>query len=169
MYKFNDLTGMTFGRLEVIEQNGRTSDRHILWKCKCECGKFTNVSSRELRSGKTKSCGCLQKDKIREMRYRHGDRDSRLYSVWKTMKKRCENKNCKSYKWYGAKGVSVCDEWHDYSAFKKWAFDNDYDEKAEKGECTIDRINPYGDYEPSNCRWVSMGEQARNKRNSVLI
>lgn len=169
MYKFNDLTGMTFGRLEVIEQNGRTSGRHILWKCKCECGKFTNVSSRELRSGKTKSCGCLQKDKIREMRYRHGDRDSRLYSVWKTMKKRCENKNCKSYKWYGAKGVSVCDEWHDYSAFKKWAFDNDYDEKAEKGECTIDRINPYGDYEPSNCRWVSMGEQARNKRNSVLI
>jgi len=169
MYKFNDLTGMTFGRLKVIEQNGRTSDRHILWKCKCKCGKFTNVSSRELRSGKTKSCGCLQKDKIREMRYRHGDRDSRLYSVWKTMKKRCENKNCKSYKWYGAKGVSVCDEWHDYSAFKKWAFDNGYDEKTEKGECTIDRINPYGDYEPSNCRWVSMAEQARNKRNSVLI
>lgn len=169
MYKFNDLTGMTFGRLKVIEQNGRTSDRHILWRCKCECGEFTNVSSRELRSGKTKSCGCLQKDKTREMRYKHGDRNSRLYSVWKTMKKRCENKNCKSYKWYGAKGVSVCDEWHDYSAFKKWALDNGYDEKAEKGECTIDRINPYGDYEPSNCRWVSMAEQARNKRNSVLI
>ena len=85
------------------------------------------------------------------------------------MKKRCENKNCKSYKWYGAKGVSVCDEWHDYSAFKKWALDNGYDEKAEKGECTIDRINPYGDYEPSNCKWVSMAEQARNKRNSVQI
>lgn len=169
MYKFNDLTGMAFGRLKVIEQNGRTSDRHILWKCKCECGKFTNVSSRELRSGKTKSCGCLQKDKIREMRYKHGDRNSRLYSVWKTMKKRCENKNCKSYKWYGAKGVSVCDEWHDYSAFKKWALDNGYDEKAEKGDCTIDRINPYGDYEPSNCKWVSMAEQARNKRNSVQI
>lgn len=71
MYKFNDLTGMAFGRLKVIEQNGRTSDRHILWKCKCECGKFTNVSSRELRSGKTKSCGCLQKDKIRDMRGEH--------------------------------------------------------------------------------------------------
>lgn len=169
MYKFNDLTGMVFGRLKVIEQNGRTSDRHILWKCKCECGKFTNVSSRELRSGKTKSCGCLQKDKIREMRYRHGDRNSRLYSVWKTMKKRCENKNCKSYKWYGAKGVSVCDEWHDYLAFKRWALDNGYDEKAKRGECTIDRINPYGDYEPSNCRWVSMVEQARNKRNSMQI
>lgn len=169
MYKFNDLTGMVFGRLKVIEQNGRTSDRHILWKCKCECGKFTNVSSRELRSGKTKSCGCLQKDKIREIRYRHGDRNSRLYSVWKTMKKRCENKNCKSYKWYGAKGVSVCDEWHDYLAFKRWALDNGYDEKAKRGECTIDRINPYGDYEPSNCRWVSMVEQARNKRNSMQI
>lgn len=167
MHKFNDLTGMVFGRLTVIEQHGMTKDRHILWKCECECGKYKNVSSRELRMGHTKSCGCLQKEKLRERRFKHGDRDSRLYSVWKSMKKRCENQNHKDYRWYGAKGVVVCDEWHDYSTFKEWAIKNGYNENAKYGECTIDRIDPYGNYEPNNCRWVSMSEQAKNKRNAV--
>ena len=167
MYRYNDLSGMFFGRLKVIRENGRTKDRHILWECQCKCGNKVNVSSRELVTGHTKSCGCLQKDIIRSMRYKHGDRDSRLYSVWKTMKKRCENKNCKSYKWYGTKGVSVCEEWQDYIKFKKWAIENGYNENAPKGECTIDRIDPFGNYEPSNCRWVSMAEQAKNKRNTA--
>lgn len=167
MYKYNDLNGMVFGRLTVVEESGRTKDRHILWKCQCECGNEVNVASKELVSGHTKSCGCLQKDAIRNLRYKHGDRDSRLYSVWKSMKKRCENSNHKDYRWYGAKGVSVCDEWHDYRAFKKWAMNNGYDGNVEKGRCTIDRIDPYGDYEPNNCRWVSMKEQAKNKRRSV--
>lgn len=85
------------------------------------------------------------------------------------MKKRCESSNHKDYKWYGAKGVSVCDDWHDYRVFKEWAINNGYDENAEWGQCTIDRINPYGNYDPSNCRWVSMAEQARNKRCNVAI
>ena len=167
MYKHNDLNGMIFGRLKVIRESGRAKDRHIVWTCQCECGNVVNVSSRELVNGHTKSCGCLQKDIISSMRYKHGDRDSRLYSVWKTMKKRCENKNCKSYKWYGAKGVSVCKEWQDYIEFKKWAIENGYNENALKGECTIDRIDPCGNYEPSNCRWVSMAEQAKNKRKTA--
>ena len=167
MYKHNDLNGMIFGRLKVIRESGRAKDRHIVWTCQCECGNVVNVSSRELVNGHTKSCGCLQKDIISSMRYKHGDRDSRLYSVWKTMKKRCENKNCKSYKWYGAKGVSVCEEWQDYIKFKKWAIENGYNENALKGECTIDRIDPCGNYEPSNCRWVSMAEQAKNKRKTA--
>lgn len=167
MYKHNDLNGMIFGRLKVIRENGRTKDRHIVWVCQCECGNIVNVSSHELITGHTKSCGCLQKDITSSMRYKHGDRDSRLYSVWKTIKKRCENKNCKSYKWYGAKGVSVCEEWQDYIKFKKWAIENGYNENAPKGECTIDRIDPCGNYEPSNCRWVSMAEQAKNKRKTA--
>ena len=167
MYKHNDLNGMTFERLTVIGEGGRTKDRHILWECRCECGNIVNVSSRDLVTGHTKSCGCLQKDTIKTIRIKHGDRDARLYSVWKSMKKRCENPNCKSYKWYGAKGVSVCEEWHDYIAFKEWAIHNGYNENAEYGQCTIDRIDPYGNYEPNNCRWVSMAEQAKNKRNSA--
>lgn len=81
MYKHNDLSGMLFGRLTVIKESGRTKDRHILWKCKCECGNTVDVSSRDLLSGHTKSCGCLQKDTIKTIRIKHGDRDARLYSV----------------------------------------------------------------------------------------
>lgn len=163
----NNLRGRRFERLMAINDIGRTTDRHVLWLCRCDCGNYVNVSSRDLMTGHTKSCGCLQKDIIKEKRYKHGDRDGRLYSVWKSMKKRCENPNCKSYKWYGAKGVSVCDEWHNYSSFKKWADNNGYDENAEHGVCTIDRINPYGDYSPDNCRWISMAEQAKNKRKRI--
>lgn len=169
MYKYNDLVGKRFGRLKVIEQNGRTADRHILWRCECDCGTIVNVSSRNLTSGHARSCGCLQRDVIGEMRYKHGDRDARLYGVWKGMKKRCENPNCKSYKWYGEKGVLVCEEWHEYANFKEWAINSGYDKTAEKGKCTIDRINPFGNYEPSNCRWISLTEQAKNKRNSKRI
>lgn len=160
----NDLKGQRFGRLRVVGDIGRSKDRCVLWYCLCDCGNNTTVTSRDLVSGHTRSCGCLQKDRVHEIRYVHGDGDARLYSVWKTMKKRCENPNCRSYKWYGAKGVVVCEEWHDYSKFREWALNTGYDEYAIKGECTIDRINPHGNYEPDNCRWVTMKEQANNKR-----
>lgn len=165
MYKHNELKGRRFGKLIVVEEHGRSKDRHILWKCVCDCGTETIVQSRDLIGEHTQSCGCMQKETISKIRKKHGDRDARLYSVWKTMKKRCENPNAKGYEYYGAKGVKVCEEWHDYSKFKAWAVTNGYDENAKYGECTIDRINPYGDYEPANCRWVSMGVQNRNKRS----
>lgn len=164
MYKHNELAGQKFGKLLVVEQNGRTTDRHILWRCVCDCGNEINASSRDLKGGHTKSCGCLQKETVSNMRRKHGDRDARLYNVWKAMKKRCENPNDKSYKNYGGKGVSVCEAWHDYCSFKEWATENGYDENAPFGRCTIDRIDPCGNYEPSNCRWVGMDVQSKNKR-----
>lgn len=164
MYKHNDLTGKVFGKLTVIADDGRTADRCIRWKCLCECGNEVNVSGRSLTSGHTRSCGCLQRETASALHRVHGDRDARLYAVWKNMKQRCENETDSGYQWYGAKGVSVCEEWHDYAAFKAWAIANGYDENAEYGKCTIDRIDPCGNYEPSNCRWVSMAEQNRNKR-----
>ena len=164
MYKHNDLQGQRFGRLYVVGDVGRTKDRHILWYCLCDCGNEVSVSSRDLVSGHTRSCGCYKRDRMSEVKYIHGDRDARLYSVWKTMKRRCENPNCKTYKWYGAKGVRVCDEWHDYTKFREWANLSGYDETAKYGDCTIDRINPYGNYEPNNCRWVNIATQNRNKR-----
>ena len=103
MYKFNDLTGKKYNHLTVVKQNGRTKDRHILWECVCDCGNTVYVSSRDLITGHTKSCGCIQKDAVKKSRLVHGDRDARLYRVWKSMKKRCENSNDKSYKYYGAK------------------------------------------------------------------
>lgn len=84
--------------------------------------------------------------------------------VWAEIGQRCNNHKNKSYKYYGAKGVSRCEEWDDYGEFREWAYNNGYDDLAKFGVCTIDRINPYGDYEPNNCRWVTIAEQNRNKR-----
>lgn len=94
----------------------------------------------------------------------HGE-EERLYRVWKGMKQRCKNKNNRSFKTYGGIGVSVCQEWDEsYEKFRDWALKHGYDPKADYGTCTIDRINPYGNYEPSNCRWISNAEQQKNKR-----
>ena len=98
--------------------------------------------------------------------YNHRER---LYVLWMGIKQRCKNPNNISYKNYGAKGIKVCQEWeNDYLSFKKWALDNGYDESLPRGVQTIDRINANGNYEPSNCRWVSIQEQQRNKSNVQL-
>lgn len=90
---------------------------------------------------------------------KHGLSGTKLYSVWLTMKQRCQNSNCRGFKWYGAKGVKICQEWeHDAGAFCDWAKNNGYKEGL-----TIDRIDPAGDYTPENCRWISMQKQQRNK------
>lgn len=169
MYKHNDLLGKRFGRLIVVGVSGRTKDRHILWRCLCDCGNETSVCSKDLTSGHTVSCGCYCKERTSEARRKHGgvgDRShvERLYKVWVAMRKRCNTPTDKSYKYYGAKGVTVCKEWDDYATFKEWAYKNGYDESAERGACTIDRINPFGNYEPSNCRWITMEEQRQNTR-----
>lgn len=105
---------------------------------------------------------------IADKRYRHGcDRrnsPSRLYNVWKNMKVRCNNPHYKQYKYYGGRGITVCDDWNDFRKFCEWSYANGYDENAKRGECTLDRINTDRGYEPSNCRWVSMKIQCSNRR-----
>ena len=163
MYK--DLTGEKYNRLLVLQRFGTNGiGRGVLWECLCDCGNKTIVRSGDLTKGHTKSCGCLRRERVSQARKKHGDRGGRLYAVWRTMRRRCENPKHRDYEWYGAKGVKVCDEWQDYSTFKEWSIANGYDITAPKGKCTIDRIDPYGIYEPSNCRWVSMKEQNANKR-----
>jgi hypothetical protein len=155
----NDLTGKRFGRLTVICRNGVNNHRAIIWSCLCDCGKTVDVIGSSLRSGHTKSCGCLHRD----IKTKHGEYDSRLYRVWNSMKQRCDNPNNHNYKWYGAKGIRVCGEWKEFNGFRNWAVANGYDSTAQIRECTLDRISNNGDYEPSNCRWISMAEQNRNK------
>ena len=98
-------------------------------------------------------------------KYKHGGAGTRLYGIWKNMRERCYKPYCKEYKWYGAKGISVCDEWNNsFVTFYNWAINNGY-----KEDLTIDRINNDECYSPENCRWVNIQTQARNRRNSLYV
>ena len=156
---FQDITGQKFGRLTIIEYLG-TKGHDKYWLCLCECGKVIETSQYRLLSGKTKSCGCLRLELLKKNHIKHGKCGTRLYTVFTSMKQRCYNSKDKHYKYYGGRGVTVCDEWrNDFQAFYDWSITNGY-----KDNLTIDRIDVDGNYEPNNCRWVTTEQQARNRR-----
>lgn len=161
-----DLTGQKYGRLTPVEFCG-IKDHKARWKCSCDCGLTVIVPANSLRTGNTKSCGCLHREIVSEIGKKnttHGnshDNRTRLYTIWCGMRQRCNNKNREAYSLYGGKGVKVCDEWNDFLAFKKWAMSNGYADNL-----SIDRIDNNGDYEPSNCRWITASENvARANKN----
>lgn len=165
-----NLVGMKFGRLTVMDRESPKSKKAKgLWVCKCECGNVIKVNTSDLKSGNTTSCGCKRKETLRQLRTKHGESNTRLYNVWSDMKKRCYNTKNVDYKNYGGRGITVCDEWMDFQNFYEWAIANGYDETAPRGQCTIDRIDVDGCYEPENCRWVDRYIQMNNKRNNRIL
>lgn len=168
MAKRIDLTGQRFGRLSVLAFAGVSPSGRAVWTCKCDCGAIVDSVGKDLRAGKIQSCGCARKEHCREhmqrMNTTHGKRYTRLYTVWRDMKLRCQNPGHKSYPGYGGRGIRVCPEWQDFGAFFSWAMAAGYNPDAPFGTCTLDRIDTNGNYEPSNCRWVDMKVQASNRR-----
>lgn len=160
-----DLTGKKFGRLTVIKEIPERMNHSVLWLCRCECGNFVKVKSNNLNAGNSQSCGCARIEHSIKAHQTHKLSNTKLFDVWCSMRFRCNNPNDGSYHNYGARGIRVCEEWtNDFSSFYNWAVSNGYKEGL-----TIDRINNEGNYEPSNCRWVSRKVQCNNTRQNRLI
>ena len=169
---YKNITGQKFNRLTVIKYL-YTKNKRAYWLCKCACGNEIVVPTTALKSGNTKSCGCLhiEQTKIniskaikKQTKYK-SKAEKDIGKKYTSIKQRCNNPNCKAYKNYGGRGIIMCDEWaNNFKTFYCWAIANGYKEGL-----TIDRINVNGNYEPNNCRWVSNLKQQNNKRNSHYI
>ena len=155
-----DLSNKRSGNLLFIKQVGVSKDRHILWECLCDCGNSIVTSSSNFNvlknCGKCKTYVCKGKITSKSK--------TRLFKIWNGMKSRCSCPSVNSYELYGGKGISVCQEWMDFDNFYNWSMSNGYSDGL-----SIDRIDIELNYNPSNCRWVTIKEQGRNKSNSRLI
>jgi hypothetical protein len=157
--KRKDLVGHRFHRLQVTEFSHINSLRNCVWKCLCECGNIVLVAGGHLGSGHTRSCGCYRNEIRKETHRTHGLYNTRLHRIWSAMKARCSNPHTIRFNCYGAKGIAVCEAWNgDFKRFYDWAISHGYAENL-----TIDRINPDGNYEPSNCQWLTLSENNRKR------
>jgi len=156
-----ELTNQRFGKLIVIKRMGNNKWGGSCWLCKCDCGNITEVRVNHLTSGHTKSCRCI---KIETFKKTHGYYiygTPKIYETWHSMIQRCNNKNSMSYKWYGARGIKVCERWKDFNNF--------FEDMGKKPDgLTIERKDNDGNYEPDICKWATQKENNRNNRGTKL-
>lgn len=161
-----DLVGQTFGRLHVVSL--AVGKRVRSWNCNCACGGSNVVSTGNLRSGTSRSCGCATVEATVKRSTKHGmaPRGERpgLYVVWKGMRQRCNDPNATNFEWYGGRGIKVCKEWDNFAAFSAWALKAGYAPGLE-----IERTDNSIGYGPDNCRWATHQEQMLNTRGVRLV
>lgn len=160
MRKRIDMIGKRFGRWIVIKSAGNVK-KHLAYKCQCDCGKYGIVNGSNLRTGQTKSCGCLRDEQISLIAWKHGLSNTRLYNVWRSFRRRCNNKNTSDYHRYGGRGITICKEWDSFINFYNWAKVNGY-----KDNLFIDRKDNNKGYFPWNCRFITRKKNNQNTRNS---
>lgn len=157
----NELAGTRFGYWTVLSK-AQTRNGISYWNCRCDCGNERKVSTCNLITGKSKSCGCYQKQVLKQRTFKHGMTNSRLYTIYNDMKHRTQNPNDPAFKHYGKRGITICDEWlgeDGFSNFVEWSINNGYSD-----DLSIDRIEVNGNYCPENCRWATSEVQGNNKR-----
>ena len=158
-----DITGNVYGKLTAVSNTMRkTNNGDYIWRCICECGNECLASIGALNFGNKNSCGCLSKDAYKKRSNYHGYTETSEYKSWLKIKERCLDHNCPTFKNYGAKGITICDEWA--NSFKR--FITDMGEMPVKGY-TVDRIDSKKGYSPDNCRWASRYVQSRNRSSNI--
>jgi hypothetical protein len=160
------ITGLKFGRLTVLKYTHINNDGKACFDCLCDCGTIKNISGKNLRSGNTKSCGCLNIERIGSLNLKHGGCSGGKtpeYFIWRSIIERCTNPNNKDYKYYGGRGINICPEWR-YD-FKRFILEMG----RQPSGLTIDRIDNNKWYSKENCRWVSQKTQNNNSRNNTIL
>lgn len=168
MSKPLELTGERIGRLTVLRIFGKSKSGNNIWLCKCDCGEDVYATAASLKIRHLLSCGCLRTDVISKLFSTHGGSNLPEYRVWAKMKDRCYNPKNNRYNQYGKRGIKVCDRWLGEDGFSN--FISDMGPRPTQKH-SIDRFpnNGTGDYEPSNCRWATIQEQTRNRRNNIWV
>lgn len=152
-----------FSRLLVIARNGSNKHRESLWTCLCDCGATLDVPRQHLKSGNTRSCGCLQREEAKEKHTKHGLNGTPVHGAWRHMHDRCRTEKNKEFKNYGGRGISVCKEW---SSFEVFFADMGHPPTPNH---SLDRVENDSDYSKNNCRWATPTEQSMNRRVARLV
>jgi len=158
----NNLVGHRFGRLVVLELAGLDKARNRKWLCQCDCGEEVIVLGSHLKNGNTKSCTCLARELSAARRFTHGQSRKTTYRIWDGLRRRCQDLKNPSYKWYGAKGITVCEKWQKFAGFFE-------DMGIRPPKLTIERIDSNGNYEKSNCEWATLTKNLRNRPGYVKL
>ena len=159
-----DIAGEKFGKLLAISQEEkRSASGSVMWKCVCDCGNTPVISGSSLRSGNSKSCGCAKYGNTVKHGHSRAGKVSSEYSIWVSMKQRCENPNNKNYARYGGRGITICERWN---SFENFASDMG---SRPTTKHSVDRIDNNGPYSPWNCRWATSKTQGANMRNNIIV